>query len=408
MQWGDVQRVVHAAQVLDEQLDLFVIVCAAQLHLVCDDAVALFGLGVLGVEGDDLRQVHGVGRAVDDVCAVVCKGSAGLVGHGVHDAQQCVGESHTGKALGVVHGVALGHIAIVAVHQIALDHADGEDGQRVGVVAVRGGNISLHSVSHGVHTGVGNQLFGHGLSQIGVNDGHVRGDLEVRDGVLDALLVVGNDGESGHLGGSARGGGNSTEVCLAAQRRDAEHLAHLLKGDLGVLVLDPHGLGCIDGRAAAHGDDPVGLKLQHGLGTAHDGLHGRIGFDALEQLHFHAGFLQVLHSTVQEAEALHGAAADTDHCLFSGEGFQRFQSALAMVQITGQSKTSHNTKPPKIVRHTQHCAIFHYYVNYITIWRQLQLTYREKKVVLFWAVSTSSRMQQSSCPEKSAKKPPKS
>ena len=41
------------------------------------------------------------------------------------------------------------------------------------------------------------------------------------------------------------------------------------------------------------------------------------------------------------------------------------------------------TKPPKIVRHTQHCAIFHYYVNYITIWRQLQLTYREKKSFYF-------------------------
>ena len=339
---GDVQRVVHAAQVLDKQLDLLVIVCAAQLHLVCDDAVALLGLGVLGVEGDDLGQVHGVGSAVDDVCAVVCKGSAGLVCHGVHDAQQCVGEGHTGKALGVVHGVALRHITVVAVHQITLDHADGEDGQRIGVVAVCGGNVSLHGMGHGVHTGVGDQLLGHGLSQIGVHDGHVRGDLEVRDGVLDALLVVGDDGEGGHLGSSAGGGGNGAEVCLAAQRRDAEHLAHLLKGDLGVLVLDPHGLGCIDGRAAAHGDDPVGLKLQHGLGTAHDGLHGRIGFDALEQFHFHAGFLQVLHGTVQEAETLHGAAADTDHCLFASEGLQRFQSALAMVQITGQSKTSHN------------------------------------------------------------------
>ena len=223
-----------------------------------------------------------------------------------------------------MHGVALGHIAIVAAHQIALNHADGKNGQRIGVVAVCGGNVSLHSVSHGVHTGVGNQLLGHGLSQIRVHDGHVRGDLKVRDGVLDALLVVGNDGESGHLGGSAGGGGNGAEVCLAAQRRDAEHLAHLLKGDLGVLVLDPHGLGSINGRAAAHGDDPVGLKLQHGLSTAHDGLHGRIGFDALEQLHFHAGFLQVLHGTIQEAETLHGAAADTDHCLFAGKGFQRF------------------------------------------------------------------------------------
>ena len=263
---------------------------------------------------------------------------------------------------------------IIAVHQIALDHPDGEDGQRVGVVAVGGGNISLDGVSHCIHTGVGDQLLGHGLGQIGIDDGDIGGDLKVSDGVLDALLIIGDDGEGGHLSGGAGGGRDGAEVGLAAERRNAEHLAHLLKGDLRVLVLDPHGLCGINGGAAAHGNDPVGLKLQHGLGTAHDGLHGRIGFDALEQLHFHAGFLQVLHGTIQEAETLHGAAADTDHCLFSGEGLQRFQSALAMVQITGQSKTSHNTKPPKIVRHTQRCTAVHYYVNYITIWRQLQLT----------------------------------
>ena len=136
-------------------------------------------------------------------------------------------------------------------------------------------------------------------------------------------------------------------MCLAAQRRDAEHLAHLLKGDVGVLVLDPHGLGCIDGRAAAHSDDPVGLKLQHGFGTAHDGLDRGVRLDAFKQLYFHAGFLQVGDRTIQKAEPLHGAAADTDHCLFAGEGLQRFQSALAMVQITGQSKTSHNVNLQK-------------------------------------------------------------
>ena len=154
--------------------------------------------------------------------------------------------------------------------------------------------------------------------------------------VIVALLFA-----AGHLP-STGGGGDGAEVCLAAQRRDAEHLAHLLKGDLRVLVLDPHGLGSVDGGAAAHGDDPVGLKLQHGFGAAHDCLHRGIGLDALKQFHFHAGFLQVSHGTVQEAETLHGAAAHTDHGFLAGEGFQRFQSALAVVQITGKSKTSHS------------------------------------------------------------------
>ena len=83
MQWGMFS--VHAAQVLDEQLDLLVVVGTAQLHLVSDDTIALLGLGVLGVEGDDLGQIHGVGSTVDDVCAVVCKCSSGLMCHGVNN-----------------------------------------------------------------------------------------------------------------------------------------------------------------------------------------------------------------------------------------------------------------------------------------------------------------------------------
>ena len=255
-----------------------------------------------------------------------------------------------------MHGVTLGHVAVVAVHQVALDHADGKDGQRVGVVAVCGGDVSLDGVGHGVHAGVGHQLLGHGLGQIRVHDGHVRGDLKVRDGVLDTLLVVGDDGESGHLSGSAGGGGNGAEVCLAAQRRDAEHLAHLLKGDVGILVLDPHGLGRVDGGAAAHGNDPVRLKLQHGFGTAHDGLHGGVRLDAFKQFDFHAGFLQVGDGTVQEAEPLHGAAAHTDDGLFAGEGLQGFQSALAMVQIAGKGKTCHKSYLQKI-RYSLFCGL---------------------------------------------------
>ena len=188
---------------------------------------------------------------------------------------------------------------------------------------------------------MGNQLLGHGLGQIGIDNGDIGSDLKVGDGVLDALLIIGDNGESGHLSGGAGGGRDGAEVGLAAERRNAEHLAHLLKGDLRVLVLDPHGLCGINGGAAAHGNDPVGLKLQHGLCAAHDGLNRGIGLNALKQLHFHAGFLQVANSAVKEAEPLHGAAADTDHGLFAGKGLQGFQSTLAVVQIAGKSKTSH-------------------------------------------------------------------
>ena len=58
---GDIQIIVHLAQIGDEQLDLLVIIGAAQSHVVGNVAVTLLGGGILGVEGDDLGQIHGIG-----------------------------------------------------------------------------------------------------------------------------------------------------------------------------------------------------------------------------------------------------------------------------------------------------------------------------------------------------------
>ncbi len=82
----DVEVVVHLAQCCDEQGHLFVIVVSAKVHNIGDDAVALLGFGILGVEGNHLGQIHGIGRAVDDVCAVVGKHGSRFVGHRVDDA----------------------------------------------------------------------------------------------------------------------------------------------------------------------------------------------------------------------------------------------------------------------------------------------------------------------------------
>ena len=61
----------------------------------------------LTVNGTQLNVTLGEGQwadklgagAVDDVCAVIGKRSAGLVCHGVYDAEQSVGERHTGQTL---------------------------------------------------------------------------------------------------------------------------------------------------------------------------------------------------------------------------------------------------------------------------------------------------------------------
>ena len=60
--------------------------------------------------------------AVDDMSAVVSKDCAGLVGHGMNDAQKSGGESDTCKTLCAVHVIAGLHIAVVGVDQVSLPY----------------------------------------------------------------------------------------------------------------------------------------------------------------------------------------------------------------------------------------------------------------------------------------------
>lgn len=79
----DIEVVVHLAEVSDEGLNLFAIACAlfADAHIVRDYAVTLSCNEVLCVECDNLRQVHCVCRAVDNVRTVVGESRTRLVSH---------------------------------------------------------------------------------------------------------------------------------------------------------------------------------------------------------------------------------------------------------------------------------------------------------------------------------------
>ena len=330
----DIERIVHAAQIIDQQSDFFLDRLAAELHEVSDFGIARSSLRIFGIESNDLREVHGVGGAVDDVRAVIGEGSAGLMRHGVYDAEQRVGEGHTGKALCIVHTVALLHIAVVGIDQILLDHLDGVQRERIGVIAVRGRDIGLDGVRHGIHTGMCDKFFRHGFRQIGIYDRNVGRDLEIGDRIFDPLLIIGDDGEGGHLGSGTGGRGDRAEMRFCTELRQTEHFAHILEGNIGVFVLDPHGLGGIDGGAAAHGYDPVGLELLHFRSAAHHGFDRRIGFNPFDQGDLHACFFQVGDGAVEESEFLHTAAADADDGALSFKGFEGLQSALAVIEIS--------------------------------------------------------------------------
>ena len=185
-------------------------------------------------------------------------------------------------------------------------------------------------------------MAGHGLGQGGVDDGHVGGDVEVGQGVLDALGVVGDDGEGGDLGGGAGGGGDGAEPGLLAQLGEAEGGDQILEGGVGVLIEGPHCLGRVDGGAAAHGDDPVGLELPHDGRAVEHGLHRGVGLHVLNETGLDAGLLQIGQGFVHEAEPLHGAAAQHQHRPGALQGFQVLQRIGAVIDISGKGETGHD------------------------------------------------------------------
>ena len=140
---------------------------------------------------------------------------------------------------------------------------------------------------------MGDQFRGHRLCEFRIDNRHVRRDIEVRQRIFDARLIVGDDGERRHLGRRAGGRGNGAEFRLRAERGEVKGNAQLFKRDVRIFVERPHRLRRVDGRTAAHGDDPVGLERGHRRSALHDRFDRGIGFDVFKELNFHTRFFQV-------------------------------------------------------------------------------------------------------------------
>ena len=262
--------------------------------------------------------------------------------HRVNYAKKSVGKCHTCKALSVMHGRALIAVAVIGVYKILLYHLDGMKRERIGKVAVCSRYISLNGVSHGIHAGVSNQLLRHGFGQIGVNNCNIGSNLEIGKGILYALFIIGYNRKCRNFGGSAGSGGDGHKTSLGAKGGETKNLAHILKGGLGIFVFNPHCLGCINGGAAAHSNDPVGLEFGHSLSSAHYGVYGRIGLYAFENFNFHTGFLQIAYCAIKKTELLHASAANADHSFAAFKLTENFESTFAVINISGKGKTRHN------------------------------------------------------------------
>ena len=179
-----------------------------------------------------------------------------LVSHGVAHTQEGVGERDTGDGGRVVHLLTSDRVVgtvQVAGGQVVLQQFQGLQCLTVGVLVGQHGNIGFHGVGHGIDTTEGAQGLGHAHHQVGVDDGHVRGQLVVGQRVFHAGGIVGHDRKRGHFRTGTGRGGDADQFGLHAHFRELVdtladvHEAHgqIFERGVRVLVHHPHDLGRI-------------------------------------------------------------------------------------------------------------------------------------------------------------------
>ena len=159
-------------------------------------------------------------------------------------------------------------------------------------------------MGHRVDAAEGGERLGQVHHQVGVDDGHVRRQFVVGDGILLAGRVVGDHGERRHFGAGARGGGDGDQLGLDAHLGELvdaladvhEAQGQVLEIHLRVLVHHPGDLGGVHGRAAAQGHDHIGLEgVQHVDALAHRGQVG-VGLHLREDVHLQPQLLEMRRS----------------------------------------------------------------------------------------------------------------
>ncbi len=128
--------------------------------------------------------------------------------------------------------------------------------------------------------------------QLAVDDRHRRGEGVVGDGPLHARLLVGDDGERGHLTAGSAGGGDADQVGLLAHVGEGvdplldvhEPQRQALELHLRVLIEQPHDLGRIHRRSTAEADEDIGLERVDHSHRQRDGGERRVGLDLVEGL----------------------------------------------------------------------------------------------------------------------------
>ena len=212
---------------------------------------SLLGRVVVRVVADDVADQQGVGQTVRNV-----ELGTQFVSHGVAHTQEGVGERDTGDGGSIVHLLTSDRVVgtvQVAGRQVLFQHFQGLQRLTVGVLVGQYGNIGFHGVSHGIDTTEGTQGLRHTHDQVGINDGHVRGQLVVSQRILLTRHFIGYYCKRSDFRAGTGSGGDTDQFGLHAHFRELVdtladvHEAHgqIFERSVRVLVHHPHDLGSI-------------------------------------------------------------------------------------------------------------------------------------------------------------------
>ena len=163
--------------------------------------------------------------------------------------------------------------------------------QRVGVRRREDRHVGLERVRQRVDAGVRGERRRHRDRQARLDDRLVRDQRVVDE--RDLRAADREHGGGRDLRAGAGGGGHGDQPGAVGILREAgdplarveERQRELAHGQLGMLGEQAHGLGGVDHRAAADGDDEVGVHRGEALGAGADRRLLRLGLDVREDAH---------------------------------------------------------------------------------------------------------------------------
>ncbi len=191
---------------------------------------------------------------------------------------------------------------------------NGVNGVGIGQGPGKGGYISFDGVGQCVHPGAGNELFGQGKQEPGIDNGNIRHDRPAENGHFHAPTGIGNDGK---LADIRTGTGRGRQTDHGRNRLGDEVAPFVVVNPAVVGGQDADALGRVNGAAAAQGHDHIAFLFQIEIDADFDLEIPRVAYHVVIKNVFQILFFKVFDGLIQPSGLYHPRISDQKNPLTS-------------------------------------------------------------------------------------------